>query len=712
MGKVELLAPAGDFSCFMAAVNAGADAVYLGGEKFGARAYANNFTTQEIIEALRIAHLFQKKVYVTVNTLVKDRELKELIPFMEPLVEAKLDGVIVQDLGVLISLREAFTNLELHASTQMTITGKYGARFLKKLGATRIVPARELSLEEIRHIKEDTGLEIETFIHGAMCYAYSGQCLFSSLLGGRSGNRGRCAGPCRLPYEVKGKTMYPLSLKDMYTLSMVPELMDAGIDSFKIEGRMKSPEYVAGVTSMYRKYIDAHDDGKIISEREKKEDEDFLRKLYIRSDICNGYYHQHNHKSMVTIQEPGYSGCEEASLKKIRDTFLSSKKTLDIQGFARVMLGEPITFRLTYKNLSVEVEGKEPGIATNRPVTAVDLQDRLSKTGNTCFTFSDLKVQTDEKCFVPVKELNELRRMACEQLEQKILSSVEDKHFSYEAIPTREKKDGLTKGLGVFVQTLDQLMTCVSYKNVSLVYIQSDLLIPKDVRQQVLSMISVQPDKKFYLAFPHILRERSYEYLESLANQLKQDVFSGVLCRNMETYEWLMEQGYEGEIIADYSIYSWNTASYELLDSLFDRTTIPLELNKKEMFRFGKHHRELVVYGRIALMYSANCVQKTLSQCVNNQTGSYPVFYMKDRQRNPIPVLQNCFHCYNILYNPVVMSLHNQLEQIKQEAIDVYRLEFTLEGKEETKQILDFYAGLASFPIEQYTAGHYNRGVE
>ena len=253
MGKVELLAPAGDFSCFMAAVNAGADAVYLGGEKFGARAYANNFTTQEIIEALRIAHLFQKKVYVTVNTLVKDRELKELIPFMEPLVEAKLDGVIVQDLGVLISLREAFPNLELHASTQMTITGKYGARFLKKLGATRIVPARELSLEEIRHIKEDTGLEIETFIHGAMCYAYSGQCLFSSLLGGRSGNRGRCAGPCRLPYEVKGKTMYPLSLKDMYTLSMVPELMDAGIDSFKIEGRMKSPEYVAGVTSMYRK---------------------------------------------------------------------------------------------------------------------------------------------------------------------------------------------------------------------------------------------------------------------------------------------------------------------------------------------------------------------------------------------------------------------------------------------------------------------------
>ena len=208
--KIELLAPAGDFACFQAAMNAGADAVYLGGDKFGARAYAHNFSEEEIIEALRIAHLFQKKIYLTVNTLVKEKEIADLIPYLTPLYEAGLDGVIVQDIGALMMMREHFPGLELHASTQMTITGVYGAEFLKQLGVCRVVPARELSLDEIRDIKDKTGLAIETFIHGAMCYAYSGQCLFSSILGGRSGNRGRCAGPCRLPYtDEQGHVIYP-----------------------------------------------------------------------------------------------------------------------------------------------------------------------------------------------------------------------------------------------------------------------------------------------------------------------------------------------------------------------------------------------------------------------------------------------------------------------------------------------------------------------
>ncbi len=249
--KVELLAPAGDLACFRAAINAGADAVYLGGEQYGARAYAGNFSSEEIVRALQIAHMFGRKIYLTVNTLVKESEWAELIPYIEPLYEAGLDGVIIQDIGVLECLRQNFPGLELHASTQMTITGVYGAEFLKDLGVRRVVPARELSLDEIRAVKKKTDLEVECFIHGAMCYAYSGQCLFSSILGGRSGNRGRCAGPCRLPYKnARNKVQYPLSLKDMYTLPMIPELIQAGIDSFKIEGRMKSPEYVAGVTSM------------------------------------------------------------------------------------------------------------------------------------------------------------------------------------------------------------------------------------------------------------------------------------------------------------------------------------------------------------------------------------------------------------------------------------------------------------------------------
>lgn len=303
--NVELLAPAGNYEAFLGALNAGADAVYLGGERFGARAYADNFDEEQILRALHVAHFYGKKIYLTVNTLLKERELAELSAYLSPFYEAGLDGVIVQDFGVFCHIREQFPGLPLHVSTQMAVTGARGAAFLKEQGAVRIVPARELSLDEIRDLKE-TGVEVECFIHGAMCYCYSGQCLFSSILGGRSGNRGRCAQPCRLPYEMydgaerflmKG---YPLSLKDMCTLEYLPKLLSAGIDSFKIEGRMKRPEYAAGVTAIYRKYIDRYYREGAERYQVDSADMDRLRGLYIRSEIQTGYYERHNGKEMIT----------------------------------------------------------------------------------------------------------------------------------------------------------------------------------------------------------------------------------------------------------------------------------------------------------------------------------------------------------------------------------------------------------------------------
>ncbi len=260
MKKVELLSPAGGYKTMVGAFNAGATAVYLGGSKFGARAYAENFDRDEVLDAIVYAHLHGKKIYMTVNTLVKEAEFSQLYDFMLPYAEKKLDGVIVQDYGAARLIRQEFPDIELHASTQQTVTGVYGARLLKERGYTRVVPARELSLEEMRAIREKADIEVEAFIHGAMCYCYSGACLFSSVVGGRSGNRGRCAQPCRLPYrmDVNGKEIYPLSLKDMNTVALIPELIEAGIDSFKIEGRMKKPEYSAGVTALYRKYIDMY----------------------------------------------------------------------------------------------------------------------------------------------------------------------------------------------------------------------------------------------------------------------------------------------------------------------------------------------------------------------------------------------------------------------------------------------------------------------
>ena len=321
ISKPELLAPAGNIETFYAVLRAGADAVYLAGNRFGARAYADNFSEEEIIGCLRYAHLLGKKIYLTVNTLIKNEELDDVARFIEPLYKAGLDGVIVQDLGLLSLFGRRFPELDLHASTQLSVTGKDATEYLKKLGVTRVVPARELSLDEVKEIK-DTGVEVECFIHGAMCYSYSGQCLFSSVIGGRSGNRGRCAQPCRLPYSTSYKNdCYPLSLKDMMTVGIIDRLIDAGIDSFKIEGRMKKPEYAAGVTSIYRKYIDKYIETGMLDISD--EDIKLLQNLYIRSEVSEGYYNKYNGADMVTIGSPSYNGSDDAVLKAIHDRYVN-----------------------------------------------------------------------------------------------------------------------------------------------------------------------------------------------------------------------------------------------------------------------------------------------------------------------------------------------------------------------------------------------------
>ncbi len=306
----ELLAPAGSFAHLKAAVNAGADAVYMGGRQYSARAYAENFSKEEILEALRYAHFYEKKLYLTVNTLMKEKELEEqLYDFLLPLYEAGLDGVIVQDLGAADLIRRHFPGMKLHGSTQMTITDVCGARAAGRLGLKRIVAARELGLSELRAIKQGTALELEVFVHGALCYCYSGQCLLSSFYGGRSGNRGRCAQPCRLPYRYEGQERHFLSPKDLCALEVLPDLIEIGVDSLKIEGRMKNVDYVAGVTAIYRSCLDAcrrrAEDGTLSKWRVKKEDIALLEELYSRGDgFTEGYFKQHNGKSMMSTAHP------------------------------------------------------------------------------------------------------------------------------------------------------------------------------------------------------------------------------------------------------------------------------------------------------------------------------------------------------------------------------------------------------------------------
>ena len=329
---IEVLAPAGSMECLKAAILNGADAVYLGGEMFGARAYAGNFNKEELLEAIDYVHLYGKKLFLTVNTLMKEEELLLLPEFLKPFYEQGLDAVIVQDLGAVSLIREHFPQMEIHASTQMTITGVHGARLAKKMGAKRVVPARELSLEEIKAIKDDTGLDMECFVHGALCYCYSGQCFMSSMLGGRSGNRGRCAGTCRLPFYLDGvkntKNAYPLSLKDLCTIEQLPEILDHGVDSLKIEGRMKGPRYVGEVTRIYRKYVDLYLSGKPYKVEEK--DKKILMEVFNRGGFTNGYYKEYHGKDMMSMKRPDHQGLFVGKIDKLMKGKISFRTREDI----------------------------------------------------------------------------------------------------------------------------------------------------------------------------------------------------------------------------------------------------------------------------------------------------------------------------------------------------------------------------------------------
>lgn len=344
--RVEILAPAGSMECLKAAVAAGADAVYTGGALFGARAYAHNLTEKELLEAIDYVHLHGKRLYLTVNTLIKDREMeKQMYDYLLPYYRQGLDAVIVQDIGLFRFIRKHFPDLPIHASTQMTLTGVDGAKFLEKEGAQRIVTSRELSMAEVKKIADETELEIESFVHGALCYCYSGQCLFSSFIGGRSGNRGQCAQPCRLLYQTPEakKPQYLLSLKDICTLELIPEMIESGIYSFKIEGRMKKPEYAAAVAFQYRKYADlylkyyeecpAGEDPAAYAMkryRVREEDRQMLLDLYNRGGFHTGYYHTQNGREMVSLNRPNHAGVPAVKVLAKKGRTVTAKALTDL----------------------------------------------------------------------------------------------------------------------------------------------------------------------------------------------------------------------------------------------------------------------------------------------------------------------------------------------------------------------------------------------
>lgn len=745
MGKpVELLAPAGNYEAFLGALNAGADAIYLGGEKFSARAYADNFDTDGIVRALHVAHFYGKKIYLTVNTLLKERETATLQEYLLPFYEAGLDGVIVQDFGVFRYIRERFPGLPLHVSTQMTVTGARGAALLKEQGACRIVPARELSLREVERIREEAGVEVECFIHGAMCYSYSGQCLFSSILGGRSGNRGRCAQPCRLPYGIyEGKAPlsgsgYPLSLKDMCTLAYLPALMEAGIDSFKIEGRMKRPEYAAGVTAVYRKYIDLYYRKGAAAYRVEPEDMDRLRRLYIRSELQTGYYERHNGKEMITLEKPGYSGCDEALLSEIQETYLREPEKMPVRMQAVVKVGEPLRLQIGTSVLTGEtVLGEEVQPAKNAPLSEEDIRKRLCKTGDSLLTVTACEIAMEGEGFVPVRALNGLRRRAVESFEETVIKSrcADGAHSCSEEGKTEEPEEttermqfGRTQQRAVdcLVTTLEQLRAVTGWGGCRRIYLESDLFLEsyEEIAQLTEAARQAQEPWKFpfyVLALPYVLRERDAVWLQSLTDRLKkkQPLVQGFLVRSLEGLAWARElktmqesipQGYS--IVADAGLYCFNPESARFLSAFAEEITIPYELHAGETAGLAASVKErgmgvnLIAYSRIPMMVTANCLQKTAGLCSGGK-GQKRHLFLKDRKGATFPVGINCRHCYNVIYNSVPYSLHNAREEREKIGADAFRYDFVTEDGDQCRRILE-----GNFPFPEYTTGHSKRGVK
>ena len=750
MKELELLAPAGSLKTLKAVIHAGADAVYLGGSMFGARAYANNFNEEELLEAIRFGHIHGRKIILAVNTLLKEYELGQLYDYLHPYYEAGLDAVIVQDMGVMEFIKTHFPNLPIHTSTQMTITNVEGARLLKEQGVERVVTAREMSLEEIQRIHDEVGVELESFIHGALCYCYSGQCLFSSIIGGRSGNRGRCAQPCRLSYEVlqgekslTGHHATPiLSLKDMCTLPFLYELADHGVYSFKIEGRMKTPEYAAGVVSIYRKYMDSYLDGSRIPV--EKKDIRALLELGNRGGFTNGYYYHHNDSDMLSGESASHNKSEGVLQDNIRREYVDTELKEKIKGKLILNKECPAKIEVQYGKIKVSYQGNMVLVAQNRPLTKEVVTEKVTKTGNTPFVFENLEVTMDDDIFMPVNQLNQLRRGALEALEEALLkpyertlpelvetssaetdrqttgNAIKEKQISRQSLSqtSGQQSAGSSTEVRVLIEDAEQLPAVLKADFVDTVYLDCMLY----TRENLIRMLSEDIDrvhasgKKAFYVFPFIFRQQTSLFYEKIMPELKKLPLDGIMVRSLDEIAFIKEWGNENwQMVSDSNLYTYSNEAAEYFYRLgMIQDTIPVELNRKEILRRENSRSEMIIYGRLPLMITAQCIHKNTLGCMHQPK----VLNLKDRYSVHFPVKNFCSECYNVIYNSLPVCLFKEDVTVKKIAPAAVRLSFTTETEEETEQILTIYGDiyknggiLGQMPME-CTNGHFKRGVE
>lgn len=664
--KFEILAPAGSMESLVAGVRSGANAIYLGGKSFNARRNAGNFDNEEMKKAVEYCHQRGVKVYLTLNIIVSDEEMREAYNAVKDALSNGIDAFIVQDIGVAKMIREHFPTARLHGSTQMSIMSPSGAKAAEQMGFKRIVLPREMSLDEIKEIRENTSLELELFVHGALCISVSGQCYLSSMIGSRSGNRGLCAQPCRLPFTAGGNATHALSLKDLSLVGELDKLV--GITSLKIEGRMKRPEYVSAAVSAVKKAIDG---------KYTPSDEFMLRSVFSRSGFTDGYLNAKLGKSMFgTRQKEDVVSASNSVLKEIAKNYEKEVPLLPVNIDFVCKNGKNALLKMTSGDKSVKVVGDVPEKAINKPMTAESLTERLGKLGGTQFYANEVNITVDDGLILPASKINEMRREAVEKLNKTDKISFKYKAFNV----VRAKAKNSTPYATASFKSAAQIPDKHPFKTV---------FIPID------SSVEDFVDNRAGVVLPRGLFGIENE-LKSKLEKLKKAGVNKALCGNIGSYQLCKDMGFE--VWGDFGLNVFNSVSANLVD----RPILSFELTQSQINNINAPDTGMLVYGYAPLMLTRNCPIKNDIGCFEcNGHG-----HLTDRKGMKFPVICSDFPCVEML-NCVPTYMLDRLDEIH---TDFIHFAFTVESEKQVENIISLYESGAK-PDFKYTRGLYQRGT-
>ena len=692
---IELLAPAGSMDALRAAVQNGANAVYLGCGAFNARQSAKNFTPQTLKDAVKYCHIRGVDVHLTLNTLVTDKEIPQLTELIRHAATCCVDAFIVQDLGVVQLCRQIAPHIPIHGSTQMTIHSLAGVQLCAAMGLKRVVLSRELNRDEIRYICANSPIEIEVFAHGALCMSYSGQCYMSAMIGSRSGNRGRCAQPCRQSYGYHHwEDKYPLSLKDNCLVHYLQELQEMGVASLKLEGRMKRPEYVATVTAVYRKALD---DMQVTRSMEEA-----LLTAFNRQGFTDGYYTNRVNRKMFGIRLDEKE--DQSWLQAARNSYENGETQLvdvTFQGIVTVD-GSSVTV-IDPEGRSCTVNGPIPELARNVPLSGEALAQRLSKTGGTPYRVTEVRTRVEPGLIIPVAAINAMRRDVLNQLTA-LRARREDRPIRKPApIPDYPGTKGIP-GLTIQITSRDQLTPKLLSTEATMLYVPVHILMEDDSMLQKLLRRG-----RVAAVLPRIVHDDELPKLQHQLSDLRDLGIRDVLVGNLGLMILARELGMR--IHGDFGLNIFNSASMNVLRSLeLSSATASFELTLPQIRDLSKAvNTELIAYGRLPLMLTEHCLIKNRTGECSCKNASAK---LTDKTGAEFPIIKDCGTCRSVLLNGKKLSWLDRQDDLAKLGLWAIRLYFTTENPREVDRILADYLEPTPFDPGACTRGLYLRGVE